>query len=132
MDVFDLCTEVERPKPNVLQRLARREPGPRVFEVVPGIMYPAMVRHVVANLKKDPPNDGLRRYYAMAKRIQGKAGYAWESALVSRERCSSDVQVRYRAEALETCRLWFTKMLHQAVNEVPMVVHILGDDRYRL
>jgi hypothetical protein len=132
MDVMEFVTEVKGPEPGALQKLMGLKESPRSFEVKPSFMYPAMVAHIKEATKKKAAEEGVERYYAMAKRLQGKADYAFNLALLPKRDCNSEVEIQRRAEALEICRLWFTRMLHMAIGGGPMNVRILRDDRYRL
>jgi hypothetical protein len=93
-----------------------------------------MVRHVknVTNNQFKPKDEGLRQYYSMARRLQKRRADAFDLALKTRGDCDGQSEREARAEALEICRLWFTRQLHIEVNEVPMTLNILEDRSYRL
>lgn len=134
MRALEYVTEIPQEKPGPLQRLAGVKPGPRRFEIAPAFLYPTMVNHIMAVLKRQerPQDSGLQRYYAMAKRLDGKFKDAFDLALRPRGDVDGPIQRERRAEALEICRLWFTRQLHIEIGEKTMVLRILKDDRYRL
>jgi hypothetical protein len=108
------------------------EDGRVSFEVHPDELYPAAIEAVRAEVAKNLDADDvpkyLRQHYIRARRIDKDA---WEAALKSKEECPPDL-IEARVEALEVARLWFTAELHQAVEKVPMHLHILKGEKWRL
>ena len=118
-NIFDLTTVEDRPD----------NPDTAWFAVDPAVMYPAMTTHITEIIQSGrsvPQN--LEQYLSRAKKISSAA---WGATSVARSDVSDDLVVG-RAEALECTRLWFTAMLHAAIGMVPMGVHILKNEDWRL
>ena len=116
LDVFKIAKQVERDDDRV------------GFEVEPREMYPEAIAHVVEATGGPRPGGVLGTYWDRAKQLPPAA---WELALRTRDECDAE-QLAARAEALEIARLWFTEMLHAAINHKPMGLHILKDELWRL
>jgi len=136
--------------PSFLDKLLKKRFDPSEFAtlvggrwtITPGVFYPAMVRHIHGSLQIEelPPElvdrvinpevDPLlaaRRYRNWARTIEPEA---WRDALTHINKVPEKRLVK-RAEALECCRLWFTRALKN--NEKPPIsIHILKDEGYRL
>lgn len=115
------------------------------YEITPGEFYPKMVAWVrtAAAHEELPPElvdsvikaevDPLlaaRRYKAYAKRIPD---ISWSDALVPVNIIAATTQERLsaRADALELCRLWFTRAMKNQAGG-PIKIHILKDERFAL
>ena len=111
----------------------------------PAVFYPAMVEHIQAAVAAgklpaelvDPkpsvdvdPALAARSYVRKARAIRPGA---WADALTPRSAFTGEDaadRLFYRAEALELCRLWFTRALKNAKG--PLYVRIREDPDYRL
>ena len=115
------------------------------YVIDPAVFYPAMVEHIQAAVaagrlpaelvEQNPSIDvdpamAARSYFRKAQAI---GPGAWADALTPRSAFTGkDAAERlfYRAEALELCRLWFTRALKNAKG--PLFLRILKNDDYRL
>ena len=70
-----------------------------------------------------------RRYRGWARRIPAQA---WEDAQVAPEHMRTHERQMARAEALECCRLWFTRALKNKERPAGISIHISADPRFRL
>ena len=136
--------------PNLLDRILKRGWDPAEFATLvdgrwtltPGVFYPAMVRHIHRSLQEEelppelvdkvinPDADPLlaaRRYRNWAKRIEREA---WNDALTHIAKVPEG-RLMKRAEALECCRLWFTRALKNHAKP-PIMIHITRDEAYKL
>ena len=64
------------------------------------------------------------QYLPRALRV---ASVGWEAALAAPTKDMSEDIKAHRDEALEVARLWFQELLHVAVHNEPMVIHITKD-----
>ena len=133
MRAMELVTEEQQDKQGLLQRIRGDKSPPRRFAVAPSAMYPTMARYIknVTKNQVKPKDSGLQMYYSMARRLAKRNNNAFDLVFKSRGDCDS-WERDSRAEALEICRLWFTRQLHIEIGEKPMTVHILEDRRYSL
>lgn len=115
----------------IARRLVRAdEPEVTWFEVQPGQMYPAMVRLIRGSLAHNEVPDGaLVPLWESAAQVTERG---WNLALMPRDACVTFDDVAQRTRALETCRLWFTELLHRSVDGQRMGLRITKDERYRL
>lgn len=117
---------------SIAKRQDDTEDGRKSFEIHPDNLYPPAIAEVRAEVAKnlrlrDVP-EHLEHHYPRAKRVSDAA---WEAALKSKKECPPEL-VEARAEALEVARLWFTAELHQAIEKVPMHIHILKGEKWCL
>jgi len=123
------------------KRFAKKEKG--VWEVTPAVFFPAMIEHIQESLASGELAEELidiivhpeidpclaaRRYRNWARRIPEQA---WTDAMLPPE-LVPDSRIMARAEALECCRLWFTRALKNAERPAGISIHISNDPRFRL
>ena len=134
MRAMELVTEELQDKQNLLQKLRGEKSPPRRFAVAPSALYPTMAHHIKSVTKNQvrPKDSGLQMYYSMARKLYKRRVDAFDLVLKSRGDCDGQSEREARAEALEICRLWFTRQLHVETGEKTMTVHILEDRRFSL
>lgn len=105
------------------------------YAVDPNEMYPETMEHILGVLSSAEPRNqvttNLLQYTFRAMALSAAEPSAWGWALQPRASFTDARMIGMRAEALEIARLWFTEMLH-AANNVPIGVHILKDERWKL
>ena len=114
-----------------------------VWVLTPAVFYPAMIEHIQESMAKDelPPELidirinpdvdpclAARRYKGWARRI---SALAWSDALLPLSVIPAR-RIPARAEALECCRLWFTRALKNAEGPAGIRIRILKDFRFKL
>lgn len=117
-----------------------------VWAVTPGTFYPAMIHHIRASLAAGElppelidiqiqdevdPTLAAKRYRNWARRIPESA---WRDALLPLAAIPArdEERIDRRAEALECCRLWFTRALKNAERPAGIRIRILRDERFKL
>lgn len=113
-------------KPSVFSTLLGREIPE--FEIDPDTMYPATIEEIQLALAGEGVFP-IRDHEVAAKSLPE---FAWGLALTPRDQVEEWEKLAIRAKALELARLWFTERIHQAVDHVPMKIHILKSERWRL
>ena len=119
---------------DVIKIAKRHEGAPEgtvSFEVIPDELYPqaiADLRESVLTYTSETVEEFVKQHFLVAKRISDEA---WDAALKSKDDCPPEL-IEGRAQALEVARLWFTAKLHFTVKNVPMHLHILKDEKWRL
>lgn len=116
------------------------------YELVPSVFYPRMASWIQKSLEADelpgelidtvirPDIDPLlaaRRYRNFARRV---SDLAWADVGIPVEVIAATMdqkRIAERADALELCRLWFTRALKNQM-AAPVKIHITRDPAYRL
>ena len=99
---------------------------PIAFEVDPKVMYPAMIKHILAVLNGQEQMTSSReaQYRTRAARLPQAV---WDNALQPASGFAPGSPERVnRAEALEIARLWFTTLMKEKYGRV--YLHILAGD----
>lgn len=97
------------------------------FVANPADLYPAALAEVVRVVQTaERPSGALGLLYDRAQVLQTIDPDAYKRALTGKPGDSG------RAEALEIARLWFTELLHAAIDHAPMGLHITKDEHYKL
>lgn len=119
------------------------------FVVDPAVMYPTVVKHVRERKHQsrvtmrealagrvDPNAVVTPEFEQLHLRLQRISDEDFELALAPAQEVPKKKR-EIRAEVLEVARLWFQRQLHIEVNAgrkkpLPIHIHIMADDRFRL
>lgn len=118
LNVFELVTQEDRPDGRV------------GFVVNPDALYRAAIEHIRQRLDLQArPGGYLGQLFDMVQELPDVA-FEWALRPLSDDFTPEEREMR--AAVLELARKWFTEVLHQAIGQEPMGLHILKDERYRL
>lgn len=119
---------------------ARHADGATWYQLEPGRVYPAILRHIEEALDREAvaPDGALAPLWSAAGRLPREA---WQWARIPKHKCPAEY-APFRAQALEIARLWFTELLHREHSGIPhpregealrpLGVHLLRDEAWRL
>jgi hypothetical protein len=143
-NVMDLVAEEERPDLPDIEHC---------YVVDPAAMYPAVIGHIQDVLESGRAmGPHMATHLTDARRLPREA---WHLALIPKGQLSDEQRALspdfvptlvagddtlqrlgggelLRAIALEVARRWFTAVLHAAVGNAPMNIHIIKDEDWRL
>lgn len=110
-------------------RLELEAAKPSAYKIDGTILYPSMVSHIRKVLagEEELPSAGVALYRSRAKTLMEQDADAFEMALTPRAAWEDGHEdLVPRSEALEICRLWFTRLLKEKVGY--LYLHITDQD----